>query len=221
MDRTCLWPRQGRAAFPPVVMHKQDGPSIGGRYVVAKERFRSEHDTIDDTGGWATSTIDYTKLAGHALLPVNMGSKPDDERFFNKRAECYWRAAEWVKSGGALPPENILQARGIDVVKEATCAHYFINNSGKLQIEEKDQIKKRLGFSPDGWDAFCLTFASAERASTAHESKILGILAPNAMAVDRVDDENPLNMAYKGATPRSNITVDMQVARSEDKDTWI
>jgi hypothetical protein len=225
IDRTCLAPRQGRAAFPFVLLRgkeAQTGPVVGARYAVAKERFKSECDTIDATGGWATSVLDYTRLAGHTILPINMSEVADDpEKFHNKRAECYWRAAEWVKSGGALPPEQLLLARGLDLVKEATVAQYTINNRGRFQIEEKAQIKKRLGFSPDGWDAFCLTFATAERASRAHEHKVLGIAAPNRMAADVVDDENPLNMQLQRQPGRSNQTVDMQVLRSDDKDTWI
>ena len=42
--------------------------------------------------------------------------------------------------------------------KELTSVKYFIKD-GKLALEAKDQIKKRLGFSPDRGDALCLTFA--------------------------------------------------------------
>ena len=225
IDRTVLFPRQGRAAFPPVAIRgkeAQTGPSVGARYAVAKERFHSECDTIDATGGWATSVLDYTRLGGHTILPINMGEVADDpDKFHNKRAECYWRAAEWVKSGGALPPENLLMARGLDLVKEATCAQYFINNRGKFQIEEKAQIKKRLGFSPDGWDAFCLTFATAERASRAHESKLLNSSSGPRMASDVVNDQDPLKMGIWGGLPRPQETVDMLVARTEDNEYQI
>ena len=49
--------------------------------------------------------------------------------------------ADWVKGGGALPliPE---------MVAELTTPTYFFND-GKFQIESKDQVKKRLGRSPD------------------------------------------------------------------------
>ena len=33
------------------------------------------------------------------------------------------------------------------------------DNKGRLQLEEKDEIKKRLGRSPDKADALALTFA--------------------------------------------------------------
>ena len=194
-DRTCMSPRQGRAAFPPVVMRGQDGPAVAGRYAQAKMKFGSECDTIDDTGGWASSVIDFSRLAQNPLLPVNSGGVPDDARYFNKRAEMYFRAAEWVKNGGALPPESVFQARGIDPVKEATCSTYFINGKGKLQIEEKDQVKKRLGFSPDWWDSFCLTFASPDAPSSVRAQQIQG--SSGRMISDRVDDEHPLESSFE------------------------
>jgi hypothetical protein len=59
--------------------------------------------------------------------------------------------AEWVKRGGALPNDP-------ELAKELTTPTYTHQN-GKLRLEEKEQIKKRLGFSPDKGDALALTFA--------------------------------------------------------------
>ena len=54
------------------------------------------------------------------------------------------------------------------LVGELTSPTYFFN-AGKFQIEAKDQIKRRLGKSPDLADALTLTFAlpdmPAERGS--------------------------------------------------------
>jgi len=44
------------------------------------------------------------------------------------------------------------------MVAELTTPTYFFHN-GKFQIESKDQVKKRLGRSPDNGDALCLTFS--------------------------------------------------------------
>lgn len=160
-DRTVLFPRQGKQAYNPVVMREQGGKEVAARYALGKSRFGSELDTIDDTGGWAGGVIEFSALAGNNILPVNMAGKADDsDAFANKRAEVYWRAMLWVKAGGALPDDE-------DLVKEGSASTYFMNGQGKIQIEEKEQVKKRIGKSPDKWDAFCLTFALPERASSA------------------------------------------------------
>ena len=67
------------------------------------------------------------------------------------------KMAEWVKNGGALP--NIPE-----LVSELTTPTYTFTN-GKFVLEEKDQIKIRLGRSPDLADALALTFAIVDMPS--------------------------------------------------------
>jgi hypothetical protein len=62
--------------------------------------------------------------------------------------------AQWVKRGGCLPKDGEL--------KRELCAPTYIYQNGRFQIEDKKQIKSRLGFSPDKADALCLTFALPE-----------------------------------------------------------
>lgn len=150
-DRTVIFPRQGRRAFNPVVLRNQRTNAIAARIVGAKVKWGSEMDFIDDTGGWGAGVIDQALLARVTLIPVNMAGDSPDPRYFNMRSYLHWQAAEWVKTGGWLPEVGGL-------VTEATAATYFFHN-GKIRVEEKAQIKARIGFSPDFWDAFILTFA--------------------------------------------------------------
>jgi hypothetical protein len=46
-------------------------------------------------------------------------------------------------------------------VREATAATNWFEN-GQFRVEEKKQIKSRIGVSPDYWDAFMETFALPE-----------------------------------------------------------
>lgn len=154
-DRTVLFPRQGLAAFNPVVMRNAPTQDIAARLILGKSRFKSELELIDDTGGWAAGVIDACGLGGVHLMPINFSGKADDPRYFNKRSEMHFRAAEWVKAGGALP--NIAE-----LAREATAPTYWFEN-GKMRVVEKETIKKQLqGHSPDYWDALCLTFAIAD-----------------------------------------------------------
>lgn len=151
-DRTVLFPRQGLAGHNFIEMRNADGPSVAGRLMLGKQKFGSELELIDDTGGYGASIIDACKLAGVNLMPVNFSAKADDPRYYNKRAEMNFRAAEWVKAGGVLPNSPQL-------AREAVAIRYWFEK-GKFRVIEKDQIKKQLnGHSPDIWDALCLTFA--------------------------------------------------------------
>jgi phage terminase large subunit len=151
-DRTVIFPRQGLRGFNPVVLRNQRGPAIAARVVKAKATWGSEAEFIDDTGGWGASTIDAALLGGLALIPVNVSTQAIDPRFFNRRSEIQFRAAEWVKRGGCLP------ASLTAIVREALAVTYWFDK-GRLRVTEKDQIKIALnGMSPDLWDALCLTF---------------------------------------------------------------
>jgi hypothetical protein len=87
------------------------------------------------------------------VLPVAFGGKPISLKFKNKRAEMWWDMAAGIKRDWQLP----LNVDG-DLVAELTTPTYTFQN-GTLLLEEKDQIKKRLGRSPDLGDALAATCA--------------------------------------------------------------
>jgi hypothetical protein len=157
-DSTILCPRQGLACRNLIEMRNARTEEIAGRIIAGKRKWKSELELIDDTGGYAGGVIDSCRLGGVNILPINFSGKADDPRYFNKRSEMHFRAAEWVKRGGALPNDPQL-------AREAVAPTYYFHE-GKLRVTEKDQIKKELnGHSPDRWDAFCITFALVEMPS--------------------------------------------------------
>ena len=169
-DRTVLFPRQGIAAFNPIVLrHARDSAvsvNIASRVMAKKMEWgREDPDPsmggedilsfFDDTVGWAHGAIDVMRAAGHSPYAIAFDRPASDPRYANMRAEMWMKMADWVKGGGSLPPIP-------ELVNELTAPTYFFN-SGKFQIESKDQIKKRLGKSPDLADALALTFAIPDR----------------------------------------------------------
>jgi len=150
-DRTVLFPRQGIVAHKPVIMRNARGPEIAARLAAAKAKWGSELELVDNTGGFGSSVIDSLHLGGITAMDVNFSSAASDKRFFNLRTEMWWNMAEWVKRGGLLP-------RDPGLVRELTTPTYYFQK-GQIRLEEKDQIKKRLKFSPDLADALGCTFA--------------------------------------------------------------
>ena len=72
----------------------------------------------------------------------------------NLKAELWYKAKAWLESRDCwLPKDEVL-------VGELATVRYSFTSNGKIQIEGKDEIKKRGLPSPDKADAFCLTFAS-------------------------------------------------------------
>ncbi len=155
-DRTVIFPRQGLAAFKPVVMRNARTTDIAARVAQAIYDWGGKSGEevltfVDDTGHWGHGVIDNLLTAGLPAIPVIYSDPAINPRYRNRRAEFWMLMAEWVKAGGALPdiPE---------LIGELITPTYTFNN-GKFQLEEKDQIKARLGRSPDLGDALAQTFA--------------------------------------------------------------
>lgn len=74
-------------------------------------------------------------------------------RFARLRDQMWWSAKEWIESEAVSIPNSIPLIREL---KQPTYAH---NAEGRIKVEGKDEIKKRLKMSPDYADALCLTFA--------------------------------------------------------------
>jgi hypothetical protein len=109
---------------------------------------------VDGTGGYGAGVVDSLLQAGHTPQEINFSGAAADPRFYNKRSEIWMLMADWVKRGGSIPDDAQL-------AKELCTPTYYFQN-GRLRLEEKDQIVKRLGFSPDKADALALTFAMPE-----------------------------------------------------------
>ncbi len=153
-DSTVIFPRQGIISYKPVVMRSARTNDIAGRIVAIKMKWKSEMEMVDDTGGWGGGVIDNMIQFGYDPIPVNASGKAGDPRYYNKRSECWWEMAQWIKRGGALPQDD-------ELLKELTTPTYTLDK-GKLRVESKEQLKKRLGFSPDKADALAQTFAIPE-----------------------------------------------------------
>ena len=75
--------------------------------------------------------------------------------FANMRAFCYWAVRDWLnpenKTNAALPPNDLL-------TEELTETKWKFRSDGKIIIEPKEDIKERIGRSPDDGDALANTF---------------------------------------------------------------
>lgn len=110
-----------------------------------------------DIGGQGAGVFDILKDRGFGeiIRGVYFGEKAlRADRYFNRRAEMWDKIAEWLNANPQpqLPEDEDLLNELIGVGKR-------FDGRGRLQLESKDEIKKRLGRSPDKADALALTFA--------------------------------------------------------------
>ena len=156
-DRTVIFPRQGLVSGLPKVhvMRHSRTTDIAAQAAMIIAEWGAEQTFIDDTGHWGHGVIDNMLAAGLQAVGVMFHGPAIDPRYANRRAEMWMKMAEWVKGGGALPPLP-------ELVGELSGPTYTFSG-GKFLLEHKDQIKKRLGKSPDLGDALALTFAQPDQ----------------------------------------------------------
>ncbi len=154
-DRTAIFRRQGLASWTPVVMRGADSMAVAARVAAEIAEWQPDAVFVDGSGGYGAGVIDRLRQLGHRPFEIQFGGKPDDPRFVNKRTEMFWKMAEWLRAGGTLPemPE----------LKVELCAPTYDHDNarGVLTLESKDDIKARMGHSPDLADALALTFAAS------------------------------------------------------------
>lgn len=154
-DRSVIFPRQGLVAFKPRVMKGADSIEIASAVQHARVKWGGEPVTfVDDTFSWGNGVIDILNAAQVPTIRLDYADKALDPKYKNRRCEFWLAMAEWVKRGGVLP-----KIPGL--VKELTAPTYTYIG-GQFVLEEKAQIKARLGFSPDLADALGQTFALPE-----------------------------------------------------------
>lgn len=153
-DSSVIFQRQGVVATLDVrrcVMRNVD--STFGAGVVARiwDEWQADACFVDNTGGFGGGWIDNLRNIGKAPMPIHFAGKALDSRYANIRAEMWFKMAQWIKEGGAIPNVPGLAA-------ELTTPTYTYRGDQFL-MEPKEDIKKRLGRSPDLADALALTFA--------------------------------------------------------------
>ena len=125
--------------------------------MVIKHRRNNADVTIDMQGGYGAAAFERLKDNGiHAFsfkgAERATGRARDGKlRFTNKRTEAYWRFREALdpdQPGGspiALPPDQKLAG-------QLTAPHYEMTPNG-IKAEDKTEVVRRLGRSPDKADA--------------------------------------------------------------------
>ena len=120
-----------------------------GRIINNRKKYNAKILAVDDAalGGGVT---DRLREQDEHVLPVNGGSSSSSEKFVNLKTEMWWYARELFREGKVSILNDPILIRQLGIVK-----HHYRSN-GKIIIEAKDEVKKRLGRSPDRADALIL-----------------------------------------------------------------
>ena len=103
-------------------------------------------------GGGVTDRLQELHLPA---VGINTAESPSSRStYLNLRAELWFKLKAWLEARDCKLPKDD------DLLAELVAIKYKFTSSGKLQIESKDEMRKRNMASPDRADALCLTFAS-------------------------------------------------------------
>jgi len=105
---------------------------------------------IDTTGGLGAGPADRLVEMGCNVMSVNSSERAIDAKFLNRRAGMWWHAGELFGSG-----EHELHYDDPELKRQLSAVKYTFKQ-GRIAVEGKDDIKKRLGRSPDRADAYVI-----------------------------------------------------------------
>lgn len=166
-DGSAIARRRGRKVIKVEKRHKLDTMQLAGW---AKQVIDTEKPArmFIDVGGLGAGVYDRLVEMGYGEIvsPVNFGSSPleppklDEQGKelgggpLNRRAEMWMNSNDWLQdpAGVSIPDLDSLQA-------DACGPGYKYDSNTRLQLEKKEDMRRRGVPSPDEWDAVVLTFA--------------------------------------------------------------
>lgn len=177
-DATVLAPRHGRW-FGPLksVPGRQTPTGVEVASLVFGEVRDGAVVVVDAGGGWGSEAAGHlgrhlpdSRLVAFMGVAASAEQSANDIAFVNLRAQAYWRFREALdpQTGAsvALPPDPALAA---DL---AMPRWKMVSRGGRgaIQIEAKDDIRKRLGRSPDRADAVVMAWSYGAHLPSAIEA---------------------------------------------------
>jgi hypothetical protein len=109
-------------------------------------------DAVFIDGGYGTGIVSAGRTWGRNWQLVWFGGASNNPAHINKRMEMAAEAKLWLKNGGALPDDT-------ELYEDILSIELIPRTDGKLQLESKKDIKKRIKRSPGKFDAWILSFA--------------------------------------------------------------
>jgi len=161
-DATVIQAVRGSKALPPRELRKFDTVEVAGFVLETARAMRRGNEPvrvkIDDggLGGGVTDILNHSeeaKLLGLEIIPLNAGSSATDPLYVRLRDQLWFGLKEWLEDG-AIPNDA-------DLVADLVAPLYSFSTAGKLLVESKKDMKKRLKRSPDRADALALAVYEA------------------------------------------------------------
>lgn len=172
-DESVIIVRRGRRVLELVARTQLDEPSVASLVVEVSARHHVTGEQkplvkVDACGvGLGVLSVLRTSYAEHVdVYGVNGADPANSDDFYNMRSQLWFAAAEWLRDGGAIPPDDRLEG-------DLLSAHFSFDTAhNRRKVERKEEIKRRINRSPDRADALALA-VYAPRARLVHLPRAL------------------------------------------------
>ena len=141
-DKSALCKRQGNAVTEPVKTWKNlDLMQLTGAVVAEWEVLMPSsrpHEILVDSIGLGAGVVDRLRELGLPARGINVAESPAmGNTYRNLKAELWHKAKAWLEARDCRMPKDEA------LIAELATVRYSFTSSGKIQIEGKDEIKKR------------------------------------------------------------------------------
>jgi phage terminase large subunit len=155
-DDSVIQPLAGLHAYPAVSLRSMDGPTVAGHVMDLVERMARGPVRVNvDVIGVGASVFDQLNISERAkrlnitVNGINVAERATADGYSKLRDQLWFALRDWFKEGGQLHPDSHLEG-------ELVAPLYTFDTQGRAKVESKDDMKKRLGRSPDRADALAL-----------------------------------------------------------------
>ena len=157
-DETVIYLRKGPVVRLIHSSRKQDTMQTVGHVIRALKETKAATAHVD-ADGLGAGVADRLLELDYPIIPIHGGQQAyDNEKFLNKRAEWYWGLRERFEIG-----EIDIDVEDDELAAQLASLKWKINSLGKIQIERKEEMKKRGLPSPDRADALAYCCAIPDR----------------------------------------------------------
>jgi len=146
------------------VHSKLDTMETTGYAIKAHKHYRTTNIKVDVIGIGA-GVFDRLHEQAFPAVAVNVAESATDtgsDKFSNKRSELYWHLRERLDPDPRINPRPIALPPDDEMMMDLASLKYKITSTGKIAIEPKEEMKKRIGRSPDRGDAVMIAVAPEE-----------------------------------------------------------
>ena len=120
--------------------------------ILAQYEDESQADAVFIDGGYGTGIYSAGQTMGRSWTLVWFSDKSATIGYLNKRAEMWGLMRDWLKAGGAIPKDDVLY-------HDLTGPETVPRPDGVIQLESKQDMKRRGIPSPNRGDALAISFA--------------------------------------------------------------